>query len=74
MSKTLLNTLQVIEVEIQKLEARRTSLLCEADELKNAIKTLQKITEIKPKNSRKDTKKSVVITTENEVINEPNFN
>jgi prefoldin subunit 5 len=74
MNKTLLNSLQVIEAEIQKLEARRVTLLSEADELKNAIKTLQKITEIKPKNSRKDTKKSVVISNEKEVINEPNFN
>lgn len=73
MSKFLLSSFQVIEAEILRMEARRASVLAEAVELKNAIKTLQKVVESSPKKSSKNAQKTEQILEKNEVKNESNF-
>lgn len=73
MSKFLLSSFQVIEAEISRMEARRASILAEAAELKNAIKTLQKVVEGSHKKSPKNTQKPEQILEKNEVKNDPNF-
>ena len=73
MSKILTTSYQVIGAEISKMEARRASILAEADELRVAIKTLQKVVEISPKKPPKKILKTEPILAQKEVNNEPNF-
>lgn len=67
MSKILLSSLQVIEGEISRLEARKNQCLSEAKDLQIAIKTLQKITQKKEKKESKNIVVSNEIQTEIEV-------
>ena len=71
MSKVLVATLQVIAGEIDRLEARRQACLREANELKTAIKNLQKISICEPKKGEKMNQKIAQKSKQDEVINEP---
>jgi hypothetical protein len=58
MSKILLSTMQVVALEIERLQARRALCLREASEIQSTIKTLQKVN---AKKEKKAEKKTVVI-------------
>lgn len=58
MSKILLSTMQVVALEIERLQKRRELCLREANEIQSTIKTLQKVN---VKKEKKGEKKTVVI-------------
>lgn len=67
MPKILLSTLQVVEAEILRLQARRNQCLLELNELQTDIKNLQKFTQRKEKKGTKKNEISNVIQTTKEV-------
>lgn len=72
MSKILSTSLQIFQLEIEKLEARRSLILIEEKELKIAINQIKKLIESVNKTDKNKHQKSVKTEAKTEVKDEPN--
>lgn len=69
MSKLITSTMQVLEIEIKKMEDKKSQLLIETKEISDAIKLLQKIT-LSNKNPTLTNQKNALKNTKIEVKDE----